>query len=725
MTEKQATVYVVDLGKTLGECHNGREETDLEYGMRYVWDKITLTMSTDRKTDGVGIVGFRTDDTKNDLHSGGEEGYENISVLKPLGQFQMTDLEEMQEVIKPSGTDAGDAISAVVVAMEMIKGHTTLKSGKPGKYARKIVLVTDGKGFMHGEELDDIAKEISKNDIKLVVIGVDFDDAEFGFKEEDKDLAKAENEKLLKSFTEGCSDGIFGTTVEAIEALATPVVKVTREYNTYTGPLTLGDPTKYPETAVSIDVARYFKTHQAKPVSARSYVETVVDEPCEVELLDADDLTSVKQTRTYKVNDPTAPGGKRDVERDDLEKGYEYGSTIVHISQADEGVTKLPAIKDFSIIGFVPNDYERYLNMGESCITIPQKTNEKARMALSSFVRALHELDSCAVARIVKKDGADPLIVILAPFIEPDLEGLIDVPLPFAEDVRSYRFAPLDKVFNSSGGLMEKHKNLPSKDLKAVMSSFVDSMDLSTAGKDEAGDLAEYMAIEDTYSPVLHRINQAIRRRAVKPDEGVPPPPDVLIKWSHPPTELVDKSSSQLTKLIETADVKKVPATTKAKRNREVVKPLSGLDVEALLGREKRQKITVDNAIPEFKRALAGTDSTENVTKVTREMGDTVRTLLKRSTGNSTWAQAGEYLRTMRTELIDLIEPEVYNNFIEKFKKQLQNEDFDRMFWFDVVRKDKLGLIHAGESGNTKRTEDEVRQFYNLGTGELPNRGKA
>lgn len=108
-------------------------------------------------------------------------------------------------------------------------------------------------------------------------------------------------------------------------------------------------------------------------------------------------------------------------------------------------------------------------------------------MALSSFVHALNELNSCAVARIVKKDGADPLIVILAPFIEPDLEGLVDVPLPFAEDVRSYRFAPLDKVFNSSGGLMEKHKNLPSKDLKAAMSSFVDSMDLSTAGKDEAG----------------------------------------------------------------------------------------------------------------------------------------------------------------------------------------------------------------------------------------------
>lgn len=125
--------------------------------------------------------------------------------------------------------------------------------------------------------------------------------------------------------------------------------------------------------------------------------------------------------------------------------------------------------------------------MGETCITIPQKTNEKARMALSSLVHALHELESCAVARLVKKDGSDPQIILLSPFIEPDLEGLVDVPLPFAEDIRSYRFAPLDKFFNSAGVLMEKHKNLPSEELKAAMSDFVDGLDLSTAGTDDEG----------------------------------------------------------------------------------------------------------------------------------------------------------------------------------------------------------------------------------------------
>jgi len=40
MADKQATIYIVDLGASTGECHNGRVESDLDYGMRYVWDKL-------------------------------------------------------------------------------------------------------------------------------------------------------------------------------------------------------------------------------------------------------------------------------------------------------------------------------------------------------------------------------------------------------------------------------------------------------------------------------------------------------------------------------------------------------------------------------------------------------------------------------------------------------------------------------------------------------------
>jgi hypothetical protein len=44
MAEKEATVYIVDMGKSMGERHHGRSVTDLEWAMQYVWDKITSTV---------------------------------------------------------------------------------------------------------------------------------------------------------------------------------------------------------------------------------------------------------------------------------------------------------------------------------------------------------------------------------------------------------------------------------------------------------------------------------------------------------------------------------------------------------------------------------------------------------------------------------------------------------------------------------------------------------
>lgn len=72
--------------------------------------------------------------------------------------------------------------------------------------------------------------------------------------------------------------------------------------------------------------------------------------------MDGVEFTAVRQTRAYKVNDPSAPGGKRDVEYDTLAKGYQYGRTAVPISESEHNITKLETVKSFSIVGFVDAD---------------------------------------------------------------------------------------------------------------------------------------------------------------------------------------------------------------------------------------------------------------------------------------------------------------------------------------------------------------------------------
>lgn len=127
------------------------------------------------------------------------------------------------------------------------------------------------------------------------------------------------------------------------------------------------------------------------------------------------------------------------------------------------------------------------MGMSVTSVIIAQKINEKAIMAFSSLIWALSELESYAIARLVPKDDKPPVLLVLAPSIEPDYECLLDVQLPFTEDVRAHKFPPLDRVVTVSGKAVTAHRNLPTEELSSAISNYVDSMDLSTFGKDDEG----------------------------------------------------------------------------------------------------------------------------------------------------------------------------------------------------------------------------------------------
>ena len=60
--------------------------------------------------------------------------------------------------------------------------------------------------------------------------------------------------------------------------------------------------------------------------------------------------------------------------------------------------------------------------------------------------------------------------------------------MPFADDVRKYTFASLDKLVSKKGELITEHPYLPTEGQLDVMDKFVDSMDLMDAGdKDQNG----------------------------------------------------------------------------------------------------------------------------------------------------------------------------------------------------------------------------------------------
>jgi ATP-dependent DNA helicase 2 subunit 2 len=362
MTTKEATVFIVDLGATMGARRHGRAQTDLDWALEYVWDRLTTIVATGRKTNLAGIIGLRTDGTDNIL--GEEEHYRNVSVLQPLDQILMPQLRELRELLQVSQTEAGDAVSAIVIAVQMI-----LEKCKKLQYVRRIILITDARAPMLTDDLPQIRKKIAADKIELTILGVDFDDAEYGYKEEAKDPIKEENETILRTLCEDCG-GAFGTIGQAIEEIAIPRIKSTRPIASFKGLLTLGNPSSY-ETAMTIDVERYPKIMLARPPNASSFVlreglsvndvsqslGTTIDDGSGNQ--DGGDLTAVRNARTYQVVDEEAPGRKRDVAREELAKGYEYGRTAVHISESDRNVTTYETQQGLDIIGFVAKSQVR------------------------------------------------------------------------------------------------------------------------------------------------------------------------------------------------------------------------------------------------------------------------------------------------------------------------------------------------------------------------------
>lgn len=356
--------------------------------------------------------------------------------------------------------------------------------------------------------------------------------------------------------------------------------------------------------------------------------------------------------------------------------------------------------------------------MSRTNYIVAQKANDMASLALSSFIHALYEAECYAVARLVTKDLRPPIIVLLVPHIEGDFEALVDVELPFEEDMRRYKFPPLDKKLTVSGKVITEHRDLPNEDLMQAMSDYVDAMDLSKFGRDDEGEETEYMKFEDTFSPLLHRINHIIRWRATNNIyDKLPDPPQILTKYSAPPAELLTKAERHLDAVKKAGDVKKVPPKQKGrgKRRREDrEKPLSGLDVDELLGNPKRVKVDPSNLIPSFKQVLAVIDDLDVIQSAAEEMGKNIRNFISNSIGESGYGRALEAIRVMRDEIAELEEPEIYNTFIRELKTEILEGklkgDRREMWW--RIRGSRYGLIDRKRSGVSDVSEEEAAQFY-------------
>ena len=237
--------------------------------------------------------------------------------------------------------------------------------------------------------------------------------------------------------------------------------------------------------------------------------------------------------------------------------------------------------------------------------------------------------------------------------------------------------------------------------------------------------------MHDVYSPMYHRIDQAVRWRASHPKDPVPPPAKVLVKYREPPEELVKKSKEQLEQLVKVAEVKKgtlkhiilrshgpfahafclVPEQSKSRKRRaDGSAPISSLDVESLLkaGRNKRLHFDSNNAIKDFENYINDGYDPDRLIDGAAELGKILEKRVQESFGDAHYSSALDDMAEFRRLMQEEEAYGVWNAWVKEFKRKLLGKELGgdrREMWFKV-REKGVGLLEKGGA-----SKEEAKAF--------------
>ncbi|KAF8708422.1 SPOC domain-like protein, partial [Rhizoctonia solani] len=627
------TMFVVDVSPSMGTMRTvflepaedgterTKEVTHLEWSLQYVMLKVQEMIHNGRKTDQCGVILFGTEETNNvveDAHPG--EGYTNIVEYIPIAHPTPATLSKIA-AISPS-THFGDPINGIIVAIQTQSEYLVRKPS----WTRRMVLVTDGETPLEIEDWDATVDKINELAINTTIVsGVDFDDEDFPFVEPDKSPVKRVNENFWAQFIERVENGQMGTCAYALHETSRPEPRPTKSAMS-NNIFRIGDPESAQEQAIEIAVKTSKATALVRPHSMKKFTKREVVAPTQGRSTQAgtgfDDYrqyAELKRRTEFIVRLPKS-GNKEEGEDDEegeegtqefqeesvdaetLVKAFKYGSTWVPCEEGHfEGLHTRKGI-----------EYRRHFSMGEVQYIYADVGSSRAQVAFSSIVHAMFKQGLMALVRWVNRDDSDPKMGVCK--AEPgEVDYMMWVQVPFAEDIRHYSFPSLERYVSKKGELLTEHPYIPTDDMRAAMDSWVDGMDLTDAGpKDENGVRTEWFDLTQSFNPAVHRIKQALFHGAVVPDlkaEPVPPPHPEVTKYMDSPKRVLRRSKLDLEECIQLFNVKEVPPKIPRKKEQKAIPVATDnidVDIEDILGPAVTKSTPAPTqAQPRSKRATA------------------------------------------------------------------------------------------------------------------------
>jgi ATP-dependent DNA helicase 2 subunit 2 len=288
-----------------------------------------------------------------------------------------------------------DLIDALIVGMDML----IKKEFK--KYQKRIFLVTDAGCPINKEDLSIVQEQFSKINIRLNIIGINFDEEDENKSKNfsNKSNIKIENENMLKQMINSVG-GVIVPIHEAIEMMSYFRSKGVLQRTTFRGVLEISPHLKIP-------IWSYVKTMEQK-FPRFEKISSISQQSA-----NPGNMKVVKETTYHNINDPD-----NEVPSNEKIKGYKYGKTLVPFSSIDEQVLSYKAEKCLKLIGFTKSKkVPRFYFMGNTECMVPPPGDQNAAIAFSSLVHALLETDSVAIVRYVKRANSVPYLGVLCPLI--------------------------------------------------------------------------------------------------------------------------------------------------------------------------------------------------------------------------------------------------------------------------------------------------------------------
>ncbi|CAG8663340.1 12940_t:CDS:10, partial [Acaulospora morrowiae] len=755
MADKKCTVYIIDVGPTMWkkERKQGGKGLDLT-------KKAVLTMLEAKvnifssfvennaansqfdinsrlpfcggvigglKTDLTSLIVYGTDETNNYMNDE-SGGYENISVLYPIEQPKLPILRTVNEEL-PHGNQESDALDAISLAVEMINTHC-----RTLKYTKKIYLLTDGESPIDRSNREKIVEQANSSNVELNILGVDFDDEELGFFENNKSDMKKRNEKFFRKLVDDCQQGTVFSMEETLRQLSKPYIRVVRPTPVYKGTLSLGDFETNPQSSLVFNVEMYNRTTKAKLLTAKKYSSIA-------------ETSTSNDKKTFEVNVSKSHyisnnNEAVEVQMDELNKAYILGKTYVPVDELNEEIFNLPTKESMQIICFLKSDdLNRTYFMSNVSAILPPKEDPIMAQRLSAFIHALYEKESYAIVRYVRKNNETPKLGILIPYIKTPKECLHFIRIAFREDYRRFTFPSLDRVISKSGKQIVNHPYLPTDQIEYKMGKFIEGMDLTNSLTDEEGKPKEHLKVKECFNPIIHRTKRAICHRALHTDESIPSPDPEMVAQTKLIPCLIEKNKELIDELREILKIKKVikeKGKTGKRRFADANRPPQIHSLDEILNndeldtRENGKRARTENDVisdtlsqQEIVREVGTVDPVSNfkamilnrdedlVTSAVEQMSGVILHYVKTSFGEGLYKKAIECMKALRQACAQENETSRFNDFLKELKTLCFNSQPPKTHFWESVIREKISLISEDEAPDSTTTTQEAESFLN------------